>query len=144
MGPRGRSCSSGPEEVTFLPYRGALGLPQGARVCFPRGRLATSQGIFGLPPWLRWQISRLARQETSETQVRSLFNPWVGEIPWRRKWLPTPVFLPGESHGQRSLAGYSLWGPTDSDTTERLTLHFTLKGTFGCHTWRGVLAAPGL
>ena len=35
------------------------------------------------------------------------FNPWVGEIPWSRKWLPTPVFLPGKSHGQRSLAGYS-------------------------------------
>ena len=35
-------------------------------------------------------------------------DPWVGKIPWRREWLPTPVFLPGESHGQRSLAGYSL------------------------------------
>ena len=35
------------------------------------------------------------------------FNPWVGKIPWRRKWQPTPVFLPGESHGQRSLVGYS-------------------------------------
>ena len=38
------------------------------------------------------------------------FSPWIGKIPWRRKWLPTPVFLPGESHGQRSLAGYSPWG----------------------------------
>ena len=37
------------------------------------------------------------------------FSPWVGKIPWRRKWQPTPVFLPGESHGQRSLAGYSPW-----------------------------------
>ena len=35
------------------------------------------------------------------------FNPWVGKSPWRRKWLPTPVFLTGESHGQRSLEGYS-------------------------------------
>ena len=35
------------------------------------------------------------------------FNPWVGKIPWRRKWHPTPVFLPGESLGQRSLVGYS-------------------------------------
>ena len=34
-------------------------------------------------------------------------NPWVGKIPWRRKWQPTPVFLPGESHGKRSLVGYS-------------------------------------
>ena len=37
------------------------------------------------------------------------FSPWVGKIPWRRKWQLTPVFLPGESHGQRSLVGYSLW-----------------------------------
>ena len=35
--------------------------------------------------------------------------PWVGKIPWRKKWQPTPVFLPGESHGQRSLVGYSPW-----------------------------------
>ena len=35
------------------------------------------------------------------------FNPWVRTIPWRRKWQPIPVFLPGESHGQRSPAGYS-------------------------------------
>ena len=38
------------------------------------------------------------------------FNSWVRKIPWRRKWQPTPVFLPGKSHGQRSLEGYSLWG----------------------------------
>ena len=37
-------------------------------------------------------------------------TPWVAKIPWRREWLPTPVFLPGESHGQRSLSGYSPWG----------------------------------
>ena len=37
------------------------------------------------------------------------FDPWVGRIPWDRKWQPTPVFLPGEFHGQRSLAGYSPW-----------------------------------
>ena len=41
---------------------------------------------------------------------RPRFNPWVRKIPWRRKWQPTPVFLPGESHGQRSLEGYSPWG----------------------------------
>ena len=37
------------------------------------------------------------------------FDPWVGKIPWRRKWQPTPVFLPGKFHGQRSLAGYKPW-----------------------------------
>ena len=41
---------------------------------------------------------------------RREFDPWVGKIPWRRARQPTPVFLPGESHGQRSLEGYSLWG----------------------------------
>ena len=40
------------------------------------------------------------------------FSPWVRKIPWRRKWLPTPEFLPGESHGQMCLAGYSPWGGT--------------------------------
>ena len=51
-----------------------------------------------------------------------MFNPWVRKIPWRRKWQPTPVFLPGESHGQRSLVGYSLWDCKESDTTE-ITSH---------------------
>ena len=54
--------------------------------------------------------------------MRPGFDPWVGKIPWRRKWQPTPVFLPGESHGQRTLLGYSPWGRKESDTTERL--HF--------------------
>ena len=44
-------------------------------------------------------------------------NPWVRKIPWRKKWLPTPVFLPGKSNGQRSLADYSPWGK-ESDMTE--------------------------
>ena len=47
-------------------------------------------------------------------------KPQVGKIPWRRKRQPAPVFLPGKSHGQRSLAGYSPWGYKESDTTERL------------------------
>ena len=44
--------------------------------------------------------------------------PVSGRLPCRRKWQPTPVSLPGKSHGQRSLAGYSPWGGTESDTTE--------------------------
>ena len=43
-----------------------------------------------------------------------MFNPWVGKIPWRMKWQPTPVFLLGESHGQRSLEGYNPWGHKES------------------------------
>ena len=58
-----------------------------------------------------------------EMQVLSL---GVGKILWKRKWLPTPVFFPGEFHGQRSLAGYSPWGCKELDTTEQLTLSLSL------------------
>jgi len=46
------------------------------------------------------------------------FDPWVGKIPWRRERISTPVFWPGEFHGQRSPAGYSLLGHKESDMTE--------------------------
>ena len=50
-------------------------------------------------------------------QCRRLgFIPWVRKIPWKRKWKPAPVFLPGKSHGQRSLMGYSEWGCTSGTT----------------------------
>ena len=52
---------------------------------------------------------------------RPQFDPWVGKIPWKRERLPTPVFLPGGFHGERSLVGYSPWGHKELDTTERLT-----------------------
>ena len=64
--------------------------------------------------WLRWQRICLGRG-------RPEFDPWVGKIPWRRAWQPTPVFLPRESHGQRSLVGYSPRGHKESDTTDRLS-----------------------
>ena len=44
------------------------------------------------------------------------FDPWVRKIPWRREWQPTLVFLPGDSHGQRSMVGYSLWVCKESDS----------------------------
>ena len=47
------------------------------------------------------------------------FDPWVGKIPWRRKWHPTLVLWPGEFHGQRSLMGYSPKGHKESDMTKR-------------------------
>ena len=50
--------------------------------------------------------------------MRHGFDPWVGKIPRRRAWKPTPVLLPGESCGQRSLVGYSPWGRKEMDTTE--------------------------
>ena len=49
---------------------------------------------------------------------RCRFNPWVRKIPWRRAWQPTQVFLPGESHGKKSLVGYSAQDLKESETTE--------------------------
>ena len=51
------------------------------------------------------------------------FDLWVGKIPWRRKWQLTSELLPGESHEQRSLVGYSPWGSKESDMTEQLHVH---------------------
>ena len=56
-----------------------------------------------------------AKQETPG------FDPWVRKIRWRREWLPTPVILPGKSHGQRSLAGYIPWGQEEFDMPEQLS-----------------------
>ena len=54
------------------------------------------------------------------------FDPWIGKIPWRRKLQSTLVFLPTESHRQRSLADYSPWGRKETDTTFKVTLVFNL------------------
>ena len=63
-------------------------------------------------------LSRWLSGKESACQCRRRgFDPRIGKIPWRRKWQPTPV-LPGESHGQRSLAGYSPRGDKESDITE--------------------------
>ena len=60
------------------------------------------------------------------------FNPWVRKIPWRSEWLPTPVFLPGKSYGQRSLAGYRPRSHKESDTTERLSTAPSLQSFSLC------------
>ena len=54
-------------------------------------------------------------------------DPWVSKIPWRRKWQPTPVFLPVKSHGQRSLVSCRPWGRSESGMTEHLHFHFSLS-----------------
>ena len=65
-------------------------------------------------------ISQVAQWSTCKCGRcrRHGINTWVGKIPWRRKWQPTPVFVSGKSHGERSLAGYSPWGHKESDTIE--------------------------
>ena len=63
-----------------------------------------------LPRWLSGTESACQHRRCR----RLWFHLWVGEIPWRRKWEPAPVFLPGEPHGQRSLEGYSPWSCRDT------------------------------
>ena len=57
------------------------------------------------------------------------FDPWIRKILWRREWLPTPVFLPGEFHGHRSLAGHSPWGHKEMDPLGQLSLSLSMKIT---------------
>ena len=64
-----------------------------------------------------WMVKNIARNVGGPG-----FDPWVGKISWRKGWQLTPVFLPGEFHGQRSLVGYSPWGHKESDMTEHF--HF--------------------
>ena len=73
----------------------------------------------GLPRWLSGKESTCRCRGCR----RHMFNPWIRKIPWRRKWQPTPVFLPGKSYRQRSLVGYSPWGCKELNMTEPLSMH---------------------
>ena len=64
------------------------------------------------------QVVLVVESPPANAGDRCGFDPWVGKIPWRRKWQPTPVFLAEESLGQRSLVGYRPWGRTESDMTQ--------------------------
>ena len=78
------------------------------------------RSLVGYSPWGR---------KESDTTERLHFTPFTHFIlyRWRREWQPTPVFLPGESHGQRSLAGHRTWGHERSDTTDWAHLHACWK-----------------
>ena len=67
---------------------------------------------------IHWWLSGLRIHMQCRRHRRRSFHPSVRKIPWRRKWQPPPVFLPGKSHGQRRLASYRPWGHKESDTTE--------------------------
>ena len=69
----------------------------------------------------------VGKESTCNAEDLGSINPWSGRIPWRKAWQPTPVFLPGESHGQRSLAGCSPWGHKELDMTELLNTAQQLK-----------------
>ena len=86
--------------------------------------------------------------ESTTAQLQILYYPHyliekilASQFSWRRKWQPTPVFLPGESHGKRSLVGYSPWGCKESKTTERLTHTQFSKCDYSSH---GTLLNPSI
>ena len=74
---------------------------------------------YGLSKWLNGKESACQGR-------RCGFDPWVGKIPWGRKWQPTPVFLPEKSHGQKSLVGESPQGCKESDITKHTHTHIRL------------------
>ena len=80
-----------------------------------------------LLPW--W----LSGKESTCQCKRCRFNPWFGRMPWRRKWQPAPIFLPGKSHWQRSLVGYSPWGHrrVRHDLVPRQHHHHRIKSSGG-------------
>ena len=80
-------------------------LPQGCKWL----GLLQLRTLLGLPWWPRWRLR---------------LDPWVGKIPWKRAWQPTLVFLPGEFHGQRCLAGYSPQNSKELDTFNIILLDF--------------------
>ena len=89
----------------------------------------------GLSCWLRWQRIHLQ-------YMRPGFDRWLGKIPWRMGWQPTLVYLPEERYGQRSLAGHSLWGCKESDSTEQISprAQISLTHTHSAYTW--LIRAP--
>ena len=94
--------------------------------------------VVGLPRWGRGKKSTCQCRRCK----RLRFNPWVGKIPWSGKWQPTPVFLPGKSHGQRSPAGHRQ-GVTELDVTEHTHMLFgygTAGGGLRSSTATGALS----
>ena len=98
-------------------------------------------GEFGQLDFLPWAHPRIKGWDSLVAQTHCIcpqcgrpgFDPWVGKIPWRRKWQPTPVLLPRKFHGWRSLVGYSPWGRKELDTTKQLHFFsFTLESR---QTW---------
>ena len=92
-------------------------LPPRSPHSFSNHLLSTYEVIQEIKGFPRWLSGKQSACNTGDTEVAGSV-PGSGKIPWRRAWHPTLVFLPGESHGQRSLAGYSPWGLKESGTTE--------------------------
>ena len=100
----------------------------------PGSRSSPGEGL-GYPFHYSWAslVAQMVKRVCLQCR-RPGFNSWVGKIPWRRAWQPTPVFLPGECSLTEELAGYSPWGRKESDMTERLK-HSTQHWSPNCrHT----------
>ena len=93
--------------------------------CEACGILNPQPGIKPTPPALEGEVLGGSHSKVCLQCRRPGFSPWVGKIPWKRKWQPTPVFLPGKSYGQRSLSGYSPWVAKNQTTTEQPILLVT-------------------
>ena len=133
LGPKVYSSFWRQEEIIFF-----FNLSSNRRVIYQvdwRGEVKY-QCLLGLPHWLSNKESTCNARDLQEMWVRSL--GW--EDPLERKWQPTPVFLPGKSHGQRSLAGYSPWGHKGLDTTVRLSSQsLSQPTTYNLHGKRSLL-----
>ena len=91
-------------------------------ICGAEGTLhKAGKAITSLLKIYYWLSRRLTGKRSACQCRRRGLDPWVGKTPWRRPWQPTPVFLPGKSHGQRSLAGYGRCSHKESDLTEELS-----------------------
>ena len=115
---------------TTLGYLDAQSMPypqNGLLLCHRKGCI-TSQRLYLVKEGSASPVVS-GRESTCQCR-RCRFDPWARKIPCRREWQPTPVFLPGEFHEQRSVVGCSLWGHKESDKTEELT-HTHYRGVWG-------------
>ena len=91
------------------------GLPHCRQILYPR----SSKGSPSQVALVVKKKQKTKNPPANAGDKRYRFDPWVGKIPWRRARQPPPVFLTGESHGQRNLAGYGTWDCKESDRTDR-------------------------
>ena len=115
-----------------LPLQVQAWYTEGKKLAGNSGPLRQEEGSQGCQSWKKGRIQILDGicsdgKESACNAGGSRFDPWVRKVPWRREWQPTPVFLPGESHAQRSLMGYNPWGCKELDITECLILSLTVN-----------------
>ena len=94
----------------YRDYWGCVHAQSCLTLCDPTDCTPLGSSVHGFPQAriLEWVAISSSRGSSQCRKCR--FDPWVGKIPWRRKWRPTSVFMPGKSHRHSSLVGYSLWG----------------------------------